>query len=178
MLKSYKNNVILGGLKEIETMVKHQNEWRNQTFAFWTHRIGNLILHGGKNFWRKVFANDTMRLLQDDYKVQFDHILVSPGSFIFEPLNDFILSCHQHGFTNYFQRAIFNKKFGSVVYEASRKVLTMDMLSAGFLLWLCCVGISFLVFIIEHCVRYFTRTRKLPYQPKVMKFYDELAYDR
>jgi hypothetical protein len=45
--------------------------------------------------------------------------------------------------------------------EDPRKVLTMYMLSAGFYIWLGSVLVACVVYVAEHVVRYFTRTRYL-----------------
>lgn len=146
--------------ENLNPYIDRQIQWRNQTFAFWTMRLGEFILNSArdKNFMNKVL-NNGMSLLNDDYSVFNEQILVSSGSYIFEPLNNFILQSHQHGFSKYFQQTSFRR---SIIPddEDPNKVLTTYMLSAGFNLWLYSVTIACVVFVLEHLVRYLSKMRR------------------
>lgn len=105
-----------------------------------------------------------------------EQIFVKPESYIYDiynVLNDFILQGHQHGFFKLFESIHFPHE-PIVDVQDPRKVLTMSMLSAGFYSWLISIVVACLVFVAEHVVRYYTRTRHLG---EVEKFYDELVYD-
>jgi hypothetical protein len=105
-----------------------------------------------------VFSSE-MVLLKDNLRTYFEVFFTQPESYILEVLNDFILQCHQHGFIDYFERKNFEQP--RVEEKDPRKVLTLYMLSAGFYIWLGSVFVACVVFVAEHVVRYFTRTRYL-----------------
>lgn len=101
-----------------------------------------------------------MTVVKDDYYFKSEYIMVNPESYISSILDDFILRFHQSGIFVY-----LNNKYkpDSLIFKTKdpRKMLTIYMLSAGFYLWLISVLAACLVFVIEHAVRYFSRTRYL-----------------
>lgn len=113
-----------------------------------------------------------MVLLESNLRTHLEFFYVMPESYILEVLNDFILQCHQHGFFLHFE----SKYFESPIIETKdpRKILTFYMLSAGFYIWLMSVSVACVVFVYEHFVRYFTRTRYLRHRRKIEVYYDEL----
>lgn len=154
-----------------ETQINHGNE----SFALFTFKNGKLPLYFEKKEMKKLLESG-MTLLNDDYRLHSEYVMVKPESYIYSVLNDFILQCHQYGFFNHFQ----SKKSKPLVLEikdTSRKVLTMHMLSAGFYLWLMTVLLACVVFLIEHVVRYVSRTRHLVDRGEIEVYYDELDYD-
>lgn len=97
------------------------------------------------------------RILNDDLWLHFQPFLVKPFSILHEQLDIFIQQCYQHGFFVYLQSKylpplLSNRKEGP-------RVLTMQMLSAGFTIWLAAVLCSIIVFIIEHIVYYISMRR-------------------
>jgi hypothetical protein len=109
-----------------------------------------------------------MVLLEDDLRTHHEVFVVRTESFILDILNEFILQCHQHGFIDYFERKNFKQPLFKE--EDPRKVLTMYMLSAGFYIWLSSILVACVVFVAEHVVRYFTRTRD--FGPRVKVYYE------
>jgi hypothetical protein len=79
------------------------------------------------------------------------------SSFFFETLNNFLLKAEEHGFTQYFIDSQFIDLHPKV--NPDPKILTNQMLSAGFIVWLASVAIACIVFVIEHIVAYKTRSR-------------------
>lgn len=157
LFNSLEHRVKTGGLDEITSLVNRQSTERNQTFAFWTLRFEKFIFMGYQDFMYKVYESD-MRILNDDFSVQFDYILVIYQSFIYETLNDFILRCNEHGFTKIYKSLYCDQPI--IKNHDKPVVLTMQMLSAGFYLWLCSVAVACIVFICEHMTVNFTRIRQ------------------
>lgn len=129
-----------------------------------------------QEFNNAVFSSD-MVFLKQDLRTHFEAFHVRSGSYIHDVLNDFILQCHQHGFIEYFISRHF--KLPKIDKRDTRKVLTMYMLSAGFYLWIISVVVACVVFVIEHIVRYFSRTIKLaaPRRSEVFCEVDEFEMD-
>lgn len=145
-------------------LMRRQYESRNQTFAIFTCRLPKSTILSQirslshKNFSSTVFSSD-MVVLNEDLRTHHEVFIVRSESYIIDVLNDFILRCHQHGFFKYFESQYFETP--EIIVEDARKILTFNMLSAGFYLWLISIVVACLVFIVEHVVRYFSRTRKL-----------------
>lgn len=154
-LRRYKNELIIGDFDVIKEYVEKQVRFRNETFAFRTARVGKTITTGGKQFIETLFRNN-MRLLSDDYDVHYDFFLVMFGSYIDQPLNEFILQCQQHGIIKYFEFVNIRPPNAAPKAGAPRKVLTTYILSAGLYLWLASVAVACVVFVLEHVVDYFT----------------------
>lgn len=140
-------------------MIDNQIVFGNQSFALWTGRMGKNVMFGNREAVQLLYESG-VTLLSEDYNFKAEYFSVKPESFIFDVLNDFILLCHQHGIFKYFE-SINLPHVPVARIKDPRKVLTMYMLSAGLYLWLICIAIACLVFLIEHVVRYFSRTRHL-----------------
>lgn len=160
-----------------EEMIESQFKYKNETFAIYTGRMPRSSLiqfftfdhMENQNFTDQVFSSE-MVYLKEDLRTHFEAFYVQSESCIYEMLNEFILQCHQHGFIEYLVSKHFNWPKKSK--RDPRKVLTLYMLSAGFYIWLISISVAFVVFIIEHVVRYFSRTRKLPPKREVEVIYD------
>lgn len=112
---------------------------------------------GNRELMDKIYESD-MRILNDDFSVQFDYILVISQSFIYETLNDFILRCNEYGFTKIYKSLYCGQPLFK--HHDERVVLTMSMLSAGFYLWLCSVAVACIVFIVEHITDYYSNVKE------------------
>lgn len=156
-------------------MKKTQINHGNQSFAFYTYKMGKVPLYFNKTEMKQLLESG-MTLLNDDYLLHSEYVMVKPESYIYSVLNDFILQCHQYGFFNHFQTKE-SKPLVLEIKDTSRKVLTMHMLSAGFYLWLMSVLLACVVFLIEHVVRYVSRTRHLVDEDEIEVYCDELNYD-
>lgn len=84
---------------------------------------------------------------------------------LFEILEKFLLDTTQFGLDIYYERIpklyiTYSKNMFSR-QPSEPQVLTMTMLSAGFLIWLGCVVVSCVVFIGEHIYRYFSKSSRM-----------------
>lgn len=114
------------------------------------------------------FYDDFVQI-NEPYETNNLPIFVNYQSFVFEPLQDFILRCLEFGIIDIFESNythLLNQN-SNVYYEealkkseSEPKVLTMQMLEAGFVLWIALIPLSFIVFIGEHVVRYNSKRRR------------------
>lgn len=102
-------------------------------------------------------------VIPEDFRWSFLSWHVLQNSFIYEPLEKFILNCHQHGIMAH----LVDKLIPSLSEERKEgpKVLTTFMLSAGFYVWLTSVLIAIIVFILEHI--HFAIAKRMPAKGKV-----------
>lgn len=70
------------------------------------------------------------------------------NSFLYEPLKKFILEYYQHGLFAFSETKWLPISFDNVD-EDGPQILTMQMLSAGFIIWIVCVVICVIVFLSE-----------------------------
>lgn len=143
--------------------IDQQVEFKNQTRAFTTLRFPQSsvieVAHYSYRELNNLIFSNNMVFLDDNLKTHFEVFFVQPESCISEVLNEFILECHQHGFFSFFESKYFEKP--QIDKRDPRTVLTFYMLSAGFYLWLISIALACVVFVAEHAVRYYTRTRHL-----------------
>lgn len=156
-------------------MIENQTLYRNQSFALYVARLGQTILQDSKEYFQELYESGMTVVKDNIHTMQSENVLTKPGSYITEVLNTFILQCHQHGIFQHLYLKYIDPPI--VQPKDPKKVLTMYMLSAGFYLWLISISVACIVFVIEHIVRYFSRTRHLIRESEVEIFYDELEYD-
>lgn len=127
-------------------------------------------------FYRDTRRHLYMDVLEDDYAWLKNSWVLKKFSYLYEPLSSFISQIYEHGIYDYIERReIWH--FEKPEDEDPRKVLTIEMLSAGFVIWLCCVLVSIIVFICELGSKKFSRckpststsTKKYPLFKKVRK---------
>jgi hypothetical protein len=82
--------------------------------------------------------------------------LSKKSNFFINTLNKFLMEAEQHGFTQYFQDSKF-KDLPPTSKNLKPKVLTMQMLSAGFIVWLGSVVVACFVFVIELLIAHKSR---------------------
>lgn len=124
------------------------------------------MVEGVKCFPFNISENFLM--IKEPYFVETIPIYVNHMSFVFEPLNDFILRMHEFGIYNIYENnhTQFFRKVENETYqhlkETATKVLTMRMSEAGFVLWIAFIPIACLglVFVGEHVVRYNSKRRR------------------
>lgn len=105
-------------------------------------------------------VNKDLHMLSDDANSYFMCWFTYKQSIMFDSLQKFILEVHQHGFVSHFERK--NTPRAADIPEDEPKVLTMQMLSAGFGLWLGSIIIAIVAFFGEHVAKNFEmRKRKL-----------------
>lgn len=93
-------------------------------------------------------------VMENYFIVRPIQIYVRPSSVFFKRLEKTILECHQHGL-------LVKKSDPPELKSADEpQVLTMQMLEAGFVLWMCSICVACVVFICEHIVRYNSKRRR------------------
>lgn len=116
-------------------------------------------------------SSDTFIIIEEPYFVKMIPAYVNHQSFIFEPLQEFILKYYQSGFAAKLANEI---EYGLERYEyldgnlknvrkinSQPKVLTLHMLEAGFVLWIAIILVAFVVFIGEHLLSYIRKKLKI-----------------
>lgn len=124
-------------------MIAYHVEYNNDSFAVPVdHQISltdTYYLNLTKNF----------RTLDDDiitYPIVF---YTHAKSFISEMFDKLILDLHQHGFLVHLKSKYVDRTNYNSHEENEPKVLTIEKLSAGFLVWIGCVAVASIVFIAE-----------------------------
>jgi hypothetical protein len=145
-------------------LINSHIKYENESFAVLENRDAILIEA------KKVIKTSDKRYIKESLSVSkmFSVIETSKSytlswlakrtSFFIESLNKFLLEAEQHGFTDYFYNQ--NREVVEPSEPSEPKVLTMDILSAGFTVWIVSVSIASLVFISEHIV-YFMKNKKI-----------------
>jgi hypothetical protein len=148
-------------------------KYKNETFAFEVDMdsaslgakkiwIGNL--HPSKrniNSARAYMNNASTSMLKlfETFKGDSSYPLSwlsTKWSFFIDVLNKFLMESEQYGFTQHFyDLEFFYSGFNKDTSE--KQVLTLQMLSAGFFVWLISVIIACIVFAIEHVIAYYKR---------------------
>lgn len=135
-----------------------QEIFGNDTYAILFNFVGdNDVSSGAENNQQFEYMERNILVIPEDYRWHMLSWHVHPQSFIYEPLQKFILECHQHGFII----NLMNNLFTTLVKPEAEgpQVLTMFILSAGFYIWLCTVLIAIVVFFIEHLLFYLSKQR-------------------
>lgn len=134
-----------------ENELRHKNQilFGNDTFANLKSYISESEEISGSKKSKEMFKNDNLFLIPEDFLWHLISWHVAPQSFIYEPLEEFILNCHQNGMILHLMRQILPKE-SMFIESESPPVLTMYMLSAGFYIWLITVLLSVIVFMLEH----------------------------
>lgn len=139
---------------EANSLIDAQITHSNQSFVLWNNgKLGNAILSGDREETQKLYESG-MSFLSENARYHSEYILVKPESFIYDLINDFIYHCHQYGFFQHFESINFPLPPIPTVKD-TRKILTMNMLSAGFYLWIISVIVACVVFFAERIVFYF-----------------------
>lgn len=95
-----------------------------------------------------------MKIFDEDYEVNEKVWIVHKETQeIFKILEKFILEAHQHGIIRHFENLVELNEIPKPP-DPDPKVLTMEILSAGFIVWLVTVIISCISFIGEHIVKF------------------------
>lgn len=108
----------------------------------------NMIKNSVMN-WRekKIELEKIMNVMADDYRWHISAWIIYPFSHVYRKVENFILRCHENGIIEYWIDILHQDK--SINEEEEPKVLTLLMLSAGFYIWLGCLGVTCCVFIGE-----------------------------
>lgn len=159
--------------------MKSHKKYQNESFAIATLRIIDYVsfksrIFLGRNLEEQKLRQSTMKFLDDNFLVFFSSWLIKMNSDLYRSIEKFMLECHQHGLIVFFGSKNALKPLEAVV--DGPKVLTVKMLSAGFVLWLICVLVSCVAFISEHIVRVFemrTKKNRLKLMRANRKVFDE-----
>jgi hypothetical protein len=112
--------------------------------------------NGYKNRWENW---KNMKIFKDDYIFGISPWFVQSDHIMYDQLCKFVLEIHQHGILARFEKLNYVNQ--APKEDEPLEILTMYMLSAGFIVWLASVLIACLSFIGEHIYRYLTFTRHL-----------------
>jgi hypothetical protein len=124
----------------------------SQRYAFLVQRED---FQNGDGFGHSFFHfYKGMNILKEDYVLLTSSWLVTPESNLYETVQDFLLKMHEHGFIKHFDE--MQHSFPVSEDGQGPQVLTMYMLSAGFIVWLATILLACIAFICEHIYRYFT----------------------
>jgi beta-lactamase regulating signal transducer with metallopeptidase domain len=154
-------NVNISNLNEI---IQKHYKYQNETFAIEANQ-DEIAFGVGKV--KKIEGVDMIQNSQNVRKM-FKVVegtrsfplswLMKQSSFLVESFNKFIMECEQHGFTDYF----YKSQFVDVPYSPDKpdpQILTLDILSAGLIVWIVSVLIACIVFGCEHIVAFFNRRK-------------------
>lgn len=161
--------------RKVVQKYKNQKIYGNDTFALRLCYVGGKDIVTASAMYQKAgsrkmyshlgytFEQQNFFVIPEDFRWSFLSWHVLQNSFIYEPLEKFILNCHQHGIMTH----LIDKLIPSQSKERKEgpKVLTTFMLSAGFYIWLTSVLIAFIVFILEHV--HFAIAKRMPAKGKV-----------
>lgn len=98
-----------------------------------------------------------IKVLDDNYRWLTASWLTMPLSHTFKPIEMFILRCHENGIIEYWTEMFYQDRSKEI--KDDPKKLTMDIMSAGFYIWLGSVAVACLVFIGEHIYCFIVRRR-------------------
>lgn len=134
-------------------LMKRQCEHDNESFA-----IPMMFPYGiSRNRFSTNFKTNSdlyknsgkfMTFLEDYSECFLMNLPIKRSSVLFEPLQKFILVFHQHGHMAYAESKWMPIPTGAVDQDEPQ-VLTINMLAAGFVVWLICVLICIVVFLLE-----------------------------
>lgn len=102
-----------------------------------------------------------MRVFEENYITFPISWTTHTFSMFYDSLEKFVLEAHQHGHLNYFVSKYTLPPLPKPE-DLGPQVLTMDMLSAGFIVWIFTVILAIISFVFEHIFYYFHNKRKLP----------------
>lgn len=74
---------------------------------------------------------------------------IKQNSLLHESMCIFVLEYHQHGLMLYLEMRYYEERMSSDDCNDEPQVLTVEMMSAGFIIWLVCILICIIVFLSE-----------------------------
>jgi hypothetical protein len=135
--------------------------YENESFAFEVNK--DELFFGNSKIWKTKgheyaiaaqSGRSSFKVIEGTRTINLSW-LIRRSDYLIHSVNKFLMECEQHGLKEYF----YNNQFEAVSPpEKSRpKVLTMNVLSAGFIIWLASVLVACVIFIIELIVFYIKR---------------------
>lgn len=140
-----------------DVLIANLLQYDNETFAI-LHQITSntptvpqeIIINSDFENSTKIYKDisDNFVAIENFYITRPLNVLVHPDSVFYEKLDKHILECLQHG--------LLNTKPNEPAEKSSNEpqVLTLQLLEAGFFIWLCSILLACVAFICEHIVRY------------------------
>lgn len=111
-------------------------------------------------YGRESLANKNLKLFKSDYLSTSSSWTLQPNDFLYHILQNFILEIHQHGFMIHFE-SLYNPHTLPKPEETEPKILTLQILSAGFIVWLFTIIMACFSFFFEISVFHFLKRREL-----------------
>jgi hypothetical protein len=118
--------------------------------------------HINKNYYKR------MKTFKENHKMIGMNWKVNQFSQIYDQIEKFVLEAHQHGLVQY-HISKYTPLPAPNPPPPGPQVLTIYMLSAGFIVWLVTVLAACLMFVFEHIYFYFKITTKIKKFKKKMK---------
>lgn len=110
----------------------------------------------GSPYKEKKKGCSNFKMLDEDFVWTFSQYYLTRNSYLHEILENFILELYQHGFMENMTESTQKLYFP----EEEPTVLTLEILSAGFFIWLGSVAVAILAFILELISKIFVVTLK------------------
>lgn len=133
---------------EFATIFQNQINYGNESFGLTVDRNMFWSWIGWFTAGYNLNPMQSFKILDDDIIQMPVFLYVNSRAIISENFNNFILLCHQHGICQYFQSLTFLSDLSTKEFQKPQ-VLTMEKLSAGFLVWIGSVVVACLVFFCE-----------------------------
>jgi hypothetical protein len=146
-------------------------QWIHQNYTFALEENRDVIFCGRRKVNKGIYGNQYQQSvveINNKFSKLFAIIegtrsfalswMMRRSSFLIDSFNKFIMECEQHGISADFN----NKRYYDIPppsIEVDPQKLTLDILSAGFIVWLVSVLIACIVFGIEHIVAYNMKKR-------------------
>jgi hypothetical protein len=103
-------------------------------------------------------VSQRMIFFQDNHKMRLVPWVTYTNSFLFESLANFVLEMHQFGFIDHFVSLNMPSEIPKPE-DPGPQILTMYMLSAGFIVWVVTFVVASISFIFEHIYKFITDKR-------------------
>lgn len=151
--------------KKIFDMVEAQKKFRNQSFGLEIRRLWSeqtKFMFSQNTTFDRMLQEINMKVLEDDDRFYYEQFWLLKHSFLSEPLVKLIMECQQYGIVDYLIRKNIRDPL-KARDDKDPKVLTMFMLSAGFIVWLGTVLVACIAFfgeILHHKLRKIVTDRR------------------
>lgn len=134
-------------------LMNRQRQYGNESFALSMrnfHSANTRRMDANFNSLPDYFHNSGkfMTYLEETTDWMLLCLPIKRNSFLYEPLNKFVLEFYQHGLFAH-SESKWNPAYLGPDEEDGPQVLTMRMLSAGFIIWMICIICCLVVFFIE-----------------------------
>lgn len=133
------------------TLLVLYKESKGLVFADIVEKQHSSEIFSGKNYEEIEYFLLNFKIFEEVLQTQTNKIFTLSRGYLAESFEKFIIESHQHGIINYLDRQAYPySMIDNYQYTAEPNVLTIYMLSAGFIIWLVSVCLAILVFVGEH----------------------------